>query len=186
MNGLMLNPAQLFYPFILALAVGASTASGAAVDLFTLERSMNANQVVYELTPGNAVHPFWRMFAEDGHTEELTGLERSRAYGVNVQAQNESQLQFTLKALSTYPLKVELNPAEGHPVARVRVAGVDRILRRLYIDLAPGFIPSVNTISMETQRTAQGPFEYFVLTPKSGAMLEAPTPCVAHWDTRCH
>ncbi|HQR30300.1 MAG TPA: DUF4833 domain-containing protein, partial [Anaeromyxobacteraceae bacterium] len=74
---------------LVAWALG-EAATPCAAELFRVTRSTNANVVAYEVrrTPdgardeGEPVQPIWIMDAEDGHREELTGLERALAYGI--------------------------------------------------------------------------------------------------------
>lgn len=61
--------------------------------LFVIERSTNANVVHYDanigpdgqLDPQRPVSAYWVMAAADGHREELTALERAKAYGFTVE-----------------------------------------------------------------------------------------------------
>lgn len=66
--------------------------------LFVIERSTNANVVHYdanigangELDPRQPITAYWVMAAVDGHREELTSLEKSRAYGFTVEPSKDS------------------------------------------------------------------------------------------------
>jgi hypothetical protein len=65
------------------------TPSGNPNQLFFLQRSQNTNTVIYELNLKNGlmdtvepVHIFWICYAEHGQREELTELQRKRAYGL--------------------------------------------------------------------------------------------------------
>src|SRR5579871_1079208 len=61
--------------------------------LFVIERSTNANVVHYDarLTPAGEldasrpIDAYWVMQAADGRREELTSLERSKAYGFTLE-----------------------------------------------------------------------------------------------------
>jgi hypothetical protein len=65
------------------------TPTGNPNQLFFLQRSQNSNTVIYELNLKNGlmdtvepVHIFWICYAEHGQREELTELQRKRAYGL--------------------------------------------------------------------------------------------------------
>jgi len=65
------------------------TPTGNPNQLFFLQRSQNTNTIVYELNLKKGVmdtiepvHIFWICYAEKGQREELTILQRKRAYGL--------------------------------------------------------------------------------------------------------
>jgi len=65
------------------------TPTGNPNQLFFLQRSQNTNTVIYELNLKNGlmdtvepIHIFWICYAEHGQREELTELQRKRAYGL--------------------------------------------------------------------------------------------------------
>src|SRR5258705_13711811 len=67
------------------------TPTGNPNQLFFLQRSQNINTVIYELNFKNGmvdtvepVHVFWICYAEHGQQEELTELQRKRAYGLQL------------------------------------------------------------------------------------------------------
>ena len=90
----------------MVLIVMAWPATAPGEPLLILEKSSNANRVVYEVDPSRPepVHAFWEMLAEDGHVEELNSFERARIYGVTVSRHDSRGVTFTFKALPEYPV----------------------------------------------------------------------------------
>jgi hypothetical protein len=158
--------------------------------LFTLERSQNANQVVYELKPSVAagapylIHPYWRMLAQDGHTEELTGMERG-VYGVQVSVDTADSVVFALKALTSYRLAVAPNPPAGAPHAVIQLANQAWILKRIYLHLSGGLIPGVNAVDLEVQSSDGAPSSYFRLIKNGSSVNEQSISCAPEWTPNC-
>lgn len=81
--------------------------------LFFLQRSMNANTIVYaaritvdgRLDAKSPVDVYWRRFNGDGERRELSWLERSFAFGVYSRpARNPGEYQIEFKALPGRPM----------------------------------------------------------------------------------
>ena len=108
--------------------------------LFVIERSKNANIVVYDANRGptgdfdtaEPVVAYWLLNGEADKREELTKIEQDRAYGVESTAGNspgtysmvfkaQRKRQFTVRTLN------------GCPVVTVTIDGHDAILRKLFI-----------------------------------------------------
>jgi hypothetical protein len=79
------------------------TPEGNSNQLFFLQRSQNTNTVIYELNLKNGlldtiepIHIFWICYAEHGQQEELTELQRKRAYGLAIRqiAKDHYELRF--------------------------------------------------------------------------------------------
>jgi hypothetical protein len=72
--------------------------------LFVIERSVNSNVVHYDaklgpdgkLDPLQPVVAYWIMRAEDGRRQELSLLERTRAYGFSTQPQGMDRYKMTI------------------------------------------------------------------------------------------
>lgn len=78
----------------------------AAEPLFVIDRSLNRNQVVYELNLSDAngmaenpVRVYWVLHEDNGRVEELSSLEQGFVYGVSIRKQEAEELRFVLKAL---------------------------------------------------------------------------------------
>jgi hypothetical protein len=171
----------------LGAAILVSTSAYAApTPLFTLERSTNANQVVYELRADATIHPYWRMLAQDGHTEELTSFERERAYGVVMLASPDTALvRFSVKALPAYSLSVTTNPPTGQAYATVHLLGNELTLKRIYLHVSGGLIPSVKSIDIEAQNGDSGLLQYFNLAHTGSGFKESQVACVPEWTPGC-
>src|SRR4051812_47977997 len=73
-------------------------AAAKTVPLFTIQRTENTNELVYEarLAPGgldtkDPIKVYWVMKAEDGHLEDLTEAEKQMAYGVRVEKSSPTE-----------------------------------------------------------------------------------------------
>ena len=108
--------------------------------LFVIERSKNANLVAYDAHRGpggdwdNAepVVAYWLLDGDKNRREELTAIERDRAYGVETTPRDpagtysmvfkaQPKRQFTIRMLN------------GCPVVTVSIHGHEAILRKLFI-----------------------------------------------------
>jgi hypothetical protein len=77
---------------VLALLASPAAAQTRTSPLFTIERSKNANVVHYdarltadgELDPKEPVIAYWIRLAEDGRREELSWIEKKKAYGFTI------------------------------------------------------------------------------------------------------
>jgi len=154
----MLNPLLPMKKLLLiALLVsyGVPAASSYA-PLFVIERSTNRNVVHYDAklsAPGtlDAKEPvvvYWEMRTKAGRRENLTGMEKRRAYGFALSAD---------PAPGTYVLK--LVPQPGRPVrvslqgdqaiAEMLIQGKKSRLKRLFIQTkGKGLIPQVDYMEL--------------------------------------
>jgi len=78
--------------------------------LFYIQRSMNRNTVVYVARRGptgkfvtkNPIDVFWRRFASDGKLRKLSYIERTMAFGVDIEKSNRPDEAFKANLVS-YP-----------------------------------------------------------------------------------
>lgn len=128
------------------LLLGAPRVAAGCEPLFVVERSSNANVVVYEAVraPGGVVDPkqpvaaHWRLWAKDGRREELNGIERRLAYGVDVvSAGSAGTFEIAVRALRERT--IEVRTAEPCPTAWMTIGGRPARLRRVFVSLARGF-----------------------------------------------
>jgi hypothetical protein len=144
----------------LALAGGASFAS-AAPDLppntlFALERSLNANIVVYEanlngdgsFASKSPVQVYWIRLADDGRREELNFIEKSKAYGVDVTPEKETgALTMSIRSLPKRPMRIIRE--EGKAVAVLPVCGQEAILKKVFVKSKKGgLMPGVEYVDL--------------------------------------
>lgn len=122
--------------------------------LFVIERSSNKNQVHYDanlspdgqIDPNQPIQAYWVMAAQDGRREELTTLERARAYGFNVEPESGSHsFRLTLVAQKQRPIHVY---SEGGTVrAETTIAGHRAYLTCIYANTHKVLaVPTVKSI----------------------------------------
>ena len=129
------------FPLLLATAaaLGGSEA-GWRQPLFVIERNTNANVVHYDanlrpdgqIDPHRPIQAYWIMAAQDGRREELTALERSRAYGFSVEPETNLQ-SFHLELVAQKGRPIEVR-REGDSVrAETTIDGHSAYLVRIYV-----------------------------------------------------
>lgn len=149
---------------VVSFVLGYSAQAGQK--LFTLERSNNSNQVVYELDSSNAlapIHPYWIMRETDSHIEELTGMERRRAYGVQFLSQGAEGLKFTIVSFPSKPITVKTDSGKSYAVMSIN--GADRILTDVFLTLSGGLIPGVKTVDLYYKDSLSGPVLRYSFNP---------------------
>lgn len=130
--------------------------SAQPTELFRIERSKNANVVVYEAEAGaktalakkNPISASWILLAKDGRRASLSFFEKMLAYGFEVDVADDAQTAaLRLKALKGRALKV-LNQG-GQLVAIGKIGGVDAVLRRVFVTTDErGAVPEVISIEL--------------------------------------
>jgi len=109
--------------------------------LFVIERSTNANVVHYDaniradgqLDPRQPITAYWVMAAVDGHREELTPLEKTRAYGFTVEpGQDSNSYRVRLVAQRRRDISIV---RQGDAIRAEAVIGGHRAwLQRMYVN----------------------------------------------------
>ena len=117
-------------------------------ELFRIERSKNANVVVYEATALEAVTASWILLARGGQRESLSFFEKMLAYGFEVQlAHDGASAVLKLKALKGRALKVVKRG--GRLAAVGKIDGVEAVLERVFVTTDErGAVPSVKSIEL--------------------------------------
>ena len=112
--------------------------------LFYLQRSTNANTIVYaanfdadgRLNPHNPIEVFWRVFDEDGRRHGLNWIERLLAYGVRVQPAKGFPDAFDAYVVAFPQMKCRLDVSRsGTPECVVPINGRPAKLVSAYIEL---------------------------------------------------
>ncbi|HLK64747.1 MAG TPA: DUF4833 domain-containing protein [Bryobacteraceae bacterium] len=127
---------------LLTAAAGLFAASieGRQAPLFVIERSTNANVVHYDanirpdgdLDPRQPISAYWVMAAVDGHREELTSLEKARAYGFTIEPDRDSK-GYRLRLVSQKQREIEI-VREGNSVrAEATIDGRRARLDKMYV-----------------------------------------------------
>lgn len=131
--------------------------------LFYIERSVNANSVVYAAkldAQGNfdsrsPVDVFWRWFNVDGHKKPLNFIERLMAYGVRVKAASGKSATFSIVPLPERELNLTMD--EQHkPQAVMRIGSHTVKLVYVYLEVIDGLIPQVPSLDIFGIDTASG------------------------------
>jgi hypothetical protein len=130
--------------------------------LFSIERSTNANYVCYDLNlnddgaidPEKPIHAYWVMAAQDGHREELTGLEKSFAYGFSTRRDLNGNLILTTQALSSQPILISIT--DGEAKAETEVNGHRILLKKAFAKAGGGLFPHVDYIRLTGSDMSSG------------------------------
>jgi hypothetical protein len=152
----------------------ASSATPCSAHLFTIERSKNANLVVYdsrlmasgELDPKNPVVVYWLLNAQDGRREELNRVERQRAYGFDVEpGKDPGTFLVILKAGKKRPFVVAMH--DGCPVALDTIGGRPAVLERIFVREKAGMTLKVDSVDFFGRDRTDGRPVTETLVPQS-------------------
>jgi hypothetical protein len=107
--------------------------------LFVIERSKNANIVVYDANRGaggdfaasEPVVAYWLLNGEKGKREELNVVERKQAYGFDITPGEPGTFTLSIKASRERLLTIGM--LNGCPAATGRIGGQNGILRRMFV-----------------------------------------------------
>ena len=124
-----------------------------SVSLFYIQRSSNINTIIYDanlgadkkLDPKNPVHTYWLRYTEGGKKQELTGIQRSLAYGLHTKATSGEPGSYDgyFFAYRKRKFVVKMN-AKGEPVALFPINGKMQILKKIFVKVdESGMMPSV-------------------------------------------
>jgi hypothetical protein len=132
--------------------------------MFIIERSTNANIVVYDANRGpggefDANEPvivYWLMKAQQGQREELNLVERKEAYGIEVKpGKAPGTFDMALKADPKKAMTVALR--KGCGVVLTPIGGQQAILRRLFVQSKEELIrPKVESIDFFGEDASTG------------------------------
>jgi Domain of unknown function (DUF4833) len=161
--------------FLLAAAASAVEDTPCPPHLFVIERSLNANIVVYDANRGpdgrlvvsQPVKAYWILNAKQGQRQELTALERSRAYGLTVAPRKRSgRYTVVLKARPGWPILVRVR--RGCPIAIAKIDGHRAVVRRLFVKTTEKiFIPHVDYVEIFGEDLETGAPLYEKYIPKN-------------------
>jgi hypothetical protein len=122
--------------------------------LFFLQRSQNANTVVYELNIKNGfldsiapVHIFWICYAEKSQKEELTSLQRQHAYGLSTTYISKDHYELRFLANKKHVMQLMKGPDHLFHVYD-QINGKQAILSSIYLQINGGslFSPHIDYI----------------------------------------
>jgi len=136
--------------FVLVVLGGASAAveHPCPEHLFVIERSKNANIVVYDANRGptgdfaasQPVVAYWLLAGEKGKREELNAVERERAYGFDI-APGETPGTFTMAMRADPKRRLTVRMLNDCPVVTGPIGGHDGILHKLFVQSKEGLFP---------------------------------------------
>lgn len=122
------------------VGAGAPVGDPCPAHLFVIERSKNANIVVYDANRGpegdfvsaEPVVAYWLLNGQTGAREPLNVIERERAYGFDIAPGSPpGTYSMTFKAGRKRRLTVRV--LGGCPVVIAAIGGQDGILRRMFV-----------------------------------------------------
>ena len=125
--------------------------------LFYIQRSTNANVVVYDanliagkLNAKDPVYTYWYRYGEKGQKEELTTIQRTLAYGLYTTlvpgVPNTYEGHFL--AYRKRKFMVKQDPS-GDPIALFPINGKMQILKRVFVSVDESkFVTTVNYIEL--------------------------------------
>jgi len=159
---------------VLALLVVPAEAQIKTSPLFIIERSKNANVVHYDarltadgkLDPKDPVIAYWVLSAEDGRREELSWIEKKKAYGFDIKPDPSVKgYKMTLVADPQRPITVK---KVGDAVRAVGVIdGRPAVLEKMYIKAADGLTgPKVEYLELYGKDLQTGGKRYQKIVPK--------------------
>ena len=146
MNRIVKNRLRLLAALgALALAVSAApTVIGSEADpraerLFRIERSKNANVVVYDailtedglLRSKKPVEAYWLALAKDGQRKELSRIQKRFAYGFKARFLDADTVVMNMAADIGRDITVDV--VDGKPRALTDIDGVEAVLNRIYV-----------------------------------------------------
>lgn len=126
--------------------------------LFYIQRSSNINTILYDANLGadkkldskNPVHPYWLLYTQGGRKQELTGIQRSLAYGLHTRPSTGELGAYEgyFFAYRKRRFMVKLN-AKGEPVALFPINGKMQILKKVFVKVdESGIMPSVISVEL--------------------------------------
>lgn len=124
--------------------------------LFTIGRSTNANVVHYdarltpegELDPEQPVIAYWIMSADDGRREDLTWLERRKAYGFDVEPAPSGE-GYLMTLVSVPDREITVMKQAGTVRAELVIGGSRSVLEKVYIQSSAGWLgPDVQYVEL--------------------------------------
>ena len=156
---------KLFVLFVLFASLSISLYADKTTNLFTIERSKNANVVKYDavltddgkINEEKPIDAYWLLYAyKNGEREELSAFDK-KAYGFKVKYNKENNyFDFVLKAVSDKPMILNLYAGVAKVV--IKINNVDCFLEKVYIESVDGTfgIPKVNFYELFGKEVSTG------------------------------
>jgi len=128
-----------------SIGVGVAVGQTCPDHLFIVARSKNANVVAYDANRGpggdlvssEPVVAYWLLDGDEGRREELTRIQRDRAYGVErAPGDDPGAHAVVFKAKRDRPLSIVT--VDGCTVATTPIGGRNAVLHRLFVKSKEG------------------------------------------------
>jgi hypothetical protein len=141
---------------LLALLAVPTAAQIRTWPLFIIERSKNANVVHYDarltadgkLDPKEPVIAYWVLLAEDGRREELSWIEKKKAYGFTIKP-DRSVKGYEMALVAAPERQITVKKDKDAVRAEVVIAGRPSVLEKMYINASDGLTgPKVHYIEI--------------------------------------
>ena len=141
--------------------------------LFIVERTTNGNVVHYDarldangqLDSREPVGAYWTIGSERGKRQDLSFLERRRAWGFDIMKKSEGRYIMTVVSQKT--IQIEVYQEGGRVRAETSIAGGRAYLRKIFVNIeGPLLFPKVNYIDLFGSDVASGMERYERLTFK--------------------
>jgi len=180
---------RLFYIFIALFTLTAGTASAKALvsdttknlyqlpgnpypaiptsvsRLFYVQRSANANTIVYEIKLGSnglpdeeePVHPYWIRYTEGGKHEDLNYIQRKFAYGVNSKPLGNGKYDIRFVSYKKFPLTL-MKGTDGKYHIFATISQRQFIVNRIFVKIEGGsfWVPNVRFVEFKGTDAATG------------------------------
>jgi predicted small lipoprotein YifL len=124
--------------------------------LFIIERSKNANVVNYDarlttdgkLDPKEPVVAYWVLLAEDGRREELSWIEKKKAYGFTIKP-DPSVKGYKMTLVAAPERQITVKKEKDAVRAEAVIDGRPAVLEKMYINASDGLTgPKVHYIEV--------------------------------------
>ncbi len=144
---------------VLALLAALAAPAAARIKtspLFIIERNKNANVVHYDarltadgkLDPKEPVIAYWVLLAEDGRREELSWIEKKKAYGFTIKP-DRSVKGYEMALVAAPERQITVKKDKDAVRAEVVIAGRPSVLEKMYINASDGLTgPKVHYIEI--------------------------------------
>lgn len=133
--------------------------------LFYVQRTPNANTIVYELNlDGNGepdkeapVHPYWIRYHEQGQKEDLGYIQRKFAYGITSKPLGNGKYDIRFVSYKKFPLTL-MKGSDGKYHIFATIAQKQLIVNRIFVKIEGGsfWVPNVRYVEFKGTDPATG------------------------------
>jgi Domain of unknown function (DUF4833) len=143
--------------------------------IFIIERSTNANVIHYDakigkngaFDPKEPVVAYWVMVAEGGGRQDLTKLEKSRAYGFTIRKDSSGE-SYWMTLVSQKRRAIHIYQEDGKVRAVTDVGAHEAYLRKIYVKTRrSGLLRKVDYFELFGQDLVTGQDCYEKVTPEN-------------------